>query len=935
MGNNQSIVVIDGNSLINRAYYAMQRPMITKEGLYTQGVYGFLNMLNKILKDYEPSHIAVAFDLKAPTFRHKEYEQYKAGRKKMPIELAMQLPILKDILNAMNINIFELEGYEADDIIGTIAKKAEIEGIDPLIITGDKDALQLASDKTKVIITKKGITEFEIYDDKKMVEVYGLTPTQFIDYKGLRGDSSDNIPGIPGVGEKTALKLLAEFGSVEELVANSDKISNNKMREKIEENAQLALMSKNLATIITNVPIDLNFKELERKEPDFNKLIDIYVKLEFNSFLKKLKTSVVAEKETTKRETNKIPNTLSNTNKEEYDDSTEQKTSAIAEILPDVCYVETKKEVNELCNKITHNIEVYIKVFSDGNHKEIPTIIGVALLLDNCVYYIKGENNELLEEVVIRLSKERAKICGHDLKSDYYALISSFDIDNIEKNANLKSIAFQDSIFNTGYDTQIAEYVINVAKSNYDLKTLAFEYIKIELQDQKEFISANSQINMFSDSSKAYGQYAKELFAAIIGIRIIQEKKLIDGLDKVANELEFPLIEVLASMETHGFRLDDKALTDIGTGVKTRIEDLTTEIYQLAGEKFNINSTQQLGIILFEKLKLPAGKKTKKGYSTGAEVLEKLKDRHPIVPLILEYRMLTKLNGTYIDGLMPLKASDGKIHAHFNQTVTATGRISCTEPNLQNIPIRQELGRKVRAAFIASSENNVLVGADYSQIELRVLAALSGEQQLIEAFNNEEDIHKLTASRVFNVPFDQVTPLQRSNAKAVNFGVIYGMSGFGLSTELNITRKEAEAYIADYFNKYAKVKEFMDRQILECKSTGYSTTIMNRKRAIHEINASNFMVRSLGERLAMNTPIQGSAADIIKLAMIKVYGELRKQGLRSKLILQVHDELILDVPKEEQVIAEKLLKSCMENAISLPVKLTAELESGENWYMLK
>lgn len=902
-------VVIDGNSLINRAYYAMQRPMITKEGLYTQGVYGFLNMLNKIIKDYGPTHIAVAFDLKAPTFRHLEYGEYKAGRKKMPPELAMQIPLLKEVLEAMNIAILELEGYEADDILGTVAARAEEEGLSPLIITGDKDALQLASNTTNVLITKKGISEFELFDHDKMLEVYGLTPQQFIDYKGLRGDTSDNIPGIPGVGEKTALKLLEEFGSVENLIANSAQISNAKLREKVENNAQLAMMSKRLATIITNVPISLDFNDLRYKEPDYAKLINIYVKLEFNSFLKKLRSSEAAKALASTEQTASLVTDGGGTDGFDM--------SALS-----FCTAETPEEILRAIDADNEG-EIYLKVFSDGNHKAVPFIEGISLLIGDKAYYLRGDNREKIKEIAQKLSEKQIKLCGHNLKEDYYPLLSNFSFD------------VRGRAFNTCYDTAIAEYVIDPSKSNYDIKTLAFEYLRREIESETDFMAAHGQISMFGDATDAYAEYGMVFLGTCKSIRYKQAEQLDAPLLQVAERLEFPLIEVMAAMEAEGFRLDKAALEETGKGIKQRIDELTAEIYKEAGESFNINSPQQLGAILFEKLELPAGKKTKKGYSTSAEVLEKLAGYHPIIPLILEYRTLTKLNGTYIDGLAPLAAEDGKIHAHFQQTVTATGRISCTEPNLQNIPIKQELGRIIRRAFVPDSGDNILLGADYSQIELRVLAALSGEQQLIDAFNNDEDIHRLTASRVFKVPFDEVTTLQRSNAKAVNFGVIYGMSGFGLSTELNISRKEAEAYIEDYFAQYTRVKAFMDEQVRCCRENGFVTTLMNRRRIINEINAGNYMVRSFGERLAMNSPIQGSAADIIKLAMISVYTALRERAMASKLILQVHDELILDAPRSESEAAALLLKECMENAVQLSVKLTAEPESGNNWYELK
>lgn len=880
------IVIIDGNSLINRAFYAMQRPMITKEGIYTQGIYGFINMLNKIEKDYEPEYLTVAFDLKAPTFRHLEYQEYKAGRKAMPPELVMQMPLMKDVLRAMNIKILEMEGFEADDIIGTVAAMGEKAGLEPLIITGDKDALQLVTDRTKVIITKKGITDFELYDPEKMMEKYNMTPSQFIDLKGLMGDSSDNIPGIPGVGEKTGIKLIEQFGSIENMLQNTEEITSDKLRTKVEENAQLALMSKRLATINVNVPIEVELSQLQFTEPDYDKLVDIYTKLEFNSFLKKLK----------------IPG--------------EQ--AAKAEIIiPDVEKIIVEKE-EDLKNITFNEKEVYLKVISDFNHVEKPHIEGIFILDDNKGYYV--DLSVLALDVLIEwLNRADLKFIGHDLKDSLYALMY-YGLNN----------------FSVTSDSAVAEYVLDPTKSSYALKTLAMDKLHLDIDEWEKADKGEIQMDFFADTrAEVMDQCIKEAYA-VKKIMELQRIKLKDEeLEKVYLEAELPLIEVMASMEKEGVTTGKDFLEDLGKDLREQISDLEKQIYALAQCEFNINSPIQLGEILFERLQLPFGKKTKRGYSTGAEVLEKIKDKHPIVNLVLSYRNLTKLNSTYVEGMKPLICDDGKIRAHFQQTVTATGRISCTEPNLQNIPIRQELGRTLRKAFTAEDESRILVGADYSQIELRVLAHLSGDEDLIEAFNRGDDIHKLTASRVLGIPFDQVTPEERGRAKAVNFGVIYGMSGFGLSENLQISRKEAEEYIKEYFNKHRKVKEYMDNQISLCREKGYAQTVMGRKRYIHEINASNYMVRQLGERLAMNTPIQGSAADIIKLAMIKVYGALKKEHPDTKLLLQVHDELILSTPKDKVEKIKRLLKESMEEAFNMSVKLIAEVNSGESWFDLK
>ena len=883
----EKIVIIDGNSLINRAYYAMQRPMITREGIYTQGIYGFLNMLGKIRDDYAPEYLTVAFDLKAPTFRHLEYKDYKAGRKPMPPELAMQMPILKDVLGAMNIPILELEGFEADDIIGTVARLGEEKGLEPLIVTGDKDALQLATDVTKVLITKKGVTDFELFDHDKMIERYNLTPVQFIDLKGLMGDSSDNIPGIPGVGEKTGIKLLEQFGSIENMLANTEQIERESLRNKVEENAQLAIMSKQLATINRFVPIEFEFESLREEEPDYDRLIELYQKLEFNSFLKRLKMPA----------------------------GETEKTESAVPLQVEKTIIRAHEELDAL-TALTGK-EVFIKVFGDYGHVRKPEVQGIFLMDEERAFYVDCLHISP-EEAAQGVNHLNLSLSGHDIKDDVFSLMSYGMTD-----------------FNISFDTAIAEYVLDVSRSKYDLKTLAIEKLHQDIPDQNEFVSGTGQIDMFSDNSAAYLDYGVLLGSITMAVRRCQEPEIEEkSLAKVLYDVELPLVEVLASMEVSGVRADKKFIDEFGLQLKEKIQLLELQIYDLAGTQFNINSPVQLGEVLFEKLQLPSGKKTKRGYSTSADILEKIKDKHPVVPAVLEYRNLTKLNSTYVEGLKPLIASDGRIHAHFQQTVTATGRISCTEPNLQNIPIRQELGRKLRSAFEAE-KGCTLVGADYSQIELRVLAHLSQDENLIDAFNNGEDIHRMTASRVLGIPAEQITVADRSRAKAVNFGVIYGMSGFGLSEELNITRKEAEAYIEEYFKKHEKVKAYMDEQIANAKKTGYSETILGRKRAIHEITASAYMVRQLGERLAMNSPIQGSAADIIKLAMLKVYSELKAKHPDAKLILQVHDELIIEAPDSELDEIKELLVRNMESAMNLSVKLAAEVNTGHTWYDLK
>jgi DNA polymerase-1 len=712
------------------------------------------------------------------------------------------------------------------------------------------------------------------------------------------GDQSDNIPGLPGVGEVTAKKLIHEFGSIENLILNVKDVTKEKLRINIEENAHLAVMSKMLATIHLNVPIEIKFEEFFNEEPDYNELINIYIKLEFNSFLKRLKMN----------------NSEVSTGEKLSFDNNLNKTIIV-------------NNLEQLDNIIDEN-EIVLKVFTDNNHKDIPLIEGISFTTEKGNFYLKGSDDYLINKFTYLLIEHKSKIVGHNLINDYYSLLTRIDDEMI--------IAGMDFLFNTSFDTSLAQYVLDSSRSNYEIKTLIFEYFHEEIESENDFNKAVGQLDLFNDSSERFSAYGRDWCQAVINLKNILEGKISDeNLGQILYTVELPLIEVLASMEVNGFAVNKQELVNIGEELASRLDLLTDAIYNLAGETFNINSPAQLGFVLFEKLGLATGKKTKTGFSTGVEVLEKLLNKHEIIRQILDYRMLSKLKSTYVEGLLPLINKDNKIHPHFQQTVASTGRISCTDPNLQNIPIKQEYGRRIRRAFVTSSADFSLVGADYSQIELRVLAHLSEDPLLIEAFNNGDDIHKITASKVFGIPENEVTSLQRNNAKVVNFGVIYGMSGFGLSTELKISRKDAENYITEYFKKYKKVKIYMDSMIEIAKAQGYVTTILNRKRTINEINASNFMVRQAGERLAMNSPIQGSAADIIKLAMIKVYSELLKNKTKSKLILQVHDELIIEAHYDEQEAMKKLIENCMESAMILKVKLAVDVNCGKSWYELK
>ena len=895
----ERIAIIDGNSLINRAYYAMRNPMMTKEGIYTHAIYGFLNMLEKIRKDYDPAYMAVAFDMKAPTFRHLEYDEYKAGRKKMPPELAMQIPLLKEVLDAMGITRIETEGFEADDIIGTIARASEDSGLEPYIITGDKDQLQLVTEITKVVFTKKGVSEFDLYDEEFFRETYGFEPLQFIDYKGLAGDSSDNIPGIPGVGAKTATKLITEFGSVEEILAHVDDIKPAGLQKKVRDNRQQAIMSKMLATINTTVPIDTDPEEWKIGPEDTSALVAIYRKLEFNRFLKKLNVTADSAK------AGPSPDMISGDDNEPV---VMKDRTAFAKV--------SVKEASSL-EDLTVSGEVVLKVFGDNSHVATPVIDGIILTTADTCYWF---DPVLAGDFAGWIGRQKVRVMGHDIKRDLYMLM-----------------CLGAKRFDTAFDTQIAQYVLDPGRSDYSIAALTTEFLQETVEDEKDFAAGCAQMDLFSDPSENYLDYGLRWSVAVMNLRQIQDREIrSQSLDGVLYDIELPLIEVMAAMEKEGFRADRDYLARFGEELSGEIDRLTAEIHEMAGEEFNINSPTQLGPILFEKLELPHGKKTKRGYSTSADILEKIRDKHPIVPAILEYRQLTKLKSTYIDGLIPLiNREDGKIHAHFMQTVTATGRISCTEPNLQNIPIRQELGRKLRKAFVPDSEHATLVGADYSQIELRVLAHMSEDPALIDAFNRGEDIHRATAANVLGIPEDQITAEERSRAKAVNFGVIYGMSAFGLSSNLNITRKDADDYIKAYFAKHQAVKDFMDNQVEFCKDNGYVETMFGRKRYINEIKASQYMVRQIGERLAMNSPIQGSAADIIKIAMIRVFRALRDRGLKSRLILQIHDELIIHTDLTELEEVRELLVSNMESAAAMNVALKADLNEGGNWYELK
>lgn len=896
------LVLVDGNSIMNRAFYGIMssKMLTTSDGTYTNAVYGFLAILFKIEEDLKPDYIAVAFDLKGPTQRHKMYEGYKANRHGMPDELAVQMPIIKDVLKSMNIKIIEKEGYEGDDILGTLSKRAEEAGMDVTILSGDRDTFQLASDKVTIRIpkTKMGKTENEDYNRERVLEEYGVEPRELIEVKGLMGDSSDNIPGIPGVGEKTALNLIRHYKTIDNLykeVETNEALIDvkGKLKEKILDNKELAYLSRKLGEINRQAPVEEDIKDLKLKEWNKPEVYNLFKYLKFNRFIERFNM----------QEENDVQTNNENLFKKEIIEDEDKIRNIIENIKKEkkiVYYIETEEDTDSIINKQIKSISIY--------HSE-----------KNMCYYIFLNNNKIQLFKEIFENKDIEKI-GYRQKIDYILL----------KENNINASGFK-------YDIEIAAYIINPTENKYNIEKLAIDYLKLDInaQNQKE----EKQINLFDeaenreqDSTKANCMNAYAIYN--IYLKTLDKLKETNQVE-LFNNIEMPLVEVLADMQYNGIHADKKELIKFGVTLKTEIEKLTREIYDLAGEEFNINSPKQLGTILFEKLKLPVVKKTKSGYSTDVDVLEKLKKEHEIIEKILDYRQLGKLNSTYVEGLIPyINAKDDKIHSYFHQTVTATGRISSTEPNLQNIPTRFDLGKQIRKVF-KPERGYVFVDADYSQIELRVLAHIAGDEHMIEAFNNDEDIHKQTASKVFDVSMEEVTRKQRSDAKAVNFGIVYGISDFGLGEQLGISRKQAKAYIEQYLEKYEKIKEFMENIKKFAKEKGYVETLFNRRRYIPEMNSNNYMVRQFGARVAMNTPIQGTAADIMKIAMINLYKALNEKKLESKILLQIHDELLLQVKIEEKEIVEELLRTSMENAFELKVPLKVELSEASNWYAAK
>lgn len=865
----KKLLILDSNSILNRAFYGV-RYLSAKDGTPTNAIYGFLNILLKLIKEQEPDYICAAFDVKAPTFRHKQYEGYKAQRKPMPEGLAAQMPLAKDVLRAMGVTILEKEGYEADDIIGTVARLCEESEISCFIATGDKDDLQLASDKTKVIltVTKSGYNETIIYDDKAVKEKYHVTPTEFIDVKALMGDPSDNIPGVKGVGEKTAMSLIEKHHSIEYIYENIDGIGlKGAMLQKMKDGRKMAFMSKELATINRNTPIEFNAEECVFDGFENNgELYEILKRLELNSIIKKLDLSGVD-------------------NVKENED-----------IFKDFSYqVGDKNMING--DKVTVVLDF------DGDN-----ISSAAVGVGNNAVVLNEQDDikELLEDDSV------AKVM-FDVKEAIVKLNGRIDIKNISD------------------DTAIAAYLVDPAKNEYTIEKLASEYFGTVIEKPEV-----KQLSLLDDVETDRSEYLAKC-AVALGVlnERIGDKIKENGQEKLYQEVELPLVTVLAHLEINGFLVDDNQLKEFADKLGEKIDALTNEIYMLAGEEFNINSPKQLGVILFEKLELKPVKKTKTGYATNADVLEKLRDKHPIVNFIMEYRQLAKLKSTYCDGLTAVvNPNTHRIHSVFTQTVTVTGRLSSTEPNLQNIPTRTELGREIRKMFVAK-DGYVLVDADYSQIELRVLAHIANDETMINAFRNNEDIHAVTASQVLGIPLEDVTKEQRSSAKAVNFGIVYGIGEFSLAQDLHISVKEAKAYIESYLEKYHGVRNYMESIKEQAKKDGYVKTMLNRIRYIPELKSPNYNIRQFGERVALNTPIQGTAADIIKLAMVRVDNRLINEGLKSKLILQVHDELIVEAHKDEVDKVKQILSEEMQGAMELNVPLKVDMSTGHSWYDAK
>ena len=921
----EKFLIIDGNSILNRAFYGVNARMTSKyAGIHTNAIYGFLNIFWMIKDNFSPDYIAVTFDLAKPTFRHEMYKEYKGTRKGMPDELREQLPIIKEVLQALNVEIIEKEGFEADDILGTVSKINEKNGIFTYILSGDRDTFQLISNVTNVIHPKSGMraTEYLVYNEDLLMETYSIKPYQIIETKSLMGDASDNIPGVKGIGEKTAYSLITKYDTLDNIYKNIDNNSldvSDKIKEKLLIDKDMAYLSKTLATIILDADITVDYEKCKVHDIDYQKTYAIFKKLEFNKFLEKFEFSKVSENfdynsnvdEKNYQEFKEAKNTLVINNQ-----NINEKIDYIKNILQNgkVAYLYNNPSLNYFIKSIKSDKEI-LALYNDKNDEVI--IIDLESILKN--------NKELYGLIIKTFLNSNSEKIGYNIKQDiryFFSFVDDFD-------------KFKD-------DIMIIYYLLDATRSDYLLEYILNDIFGIILKSEEK---KDVQLDLFStalldESDSNISQVDISNIGTIVKAIYLSRGTLYSKLEKenmmsLYKDIEMPLVVTLASMEHVGMHVNREKIDIFDKEITSRINELTLKIYEIAGEEFNINSTKQLGAILFEKLGLKGGRKTKTGYSTDKEVLESLEGEHEIISNILEYRMLAKLKSTYVDGLIDKIGEDSKIHTTFMQTVTSTGRLSSIEPNLQNIPIRQELGGKIRTFFDTSNKNNIIIDADYSQIELRMLAHVSNDEKMCEAFNNNIDIHTSTASEVFGVEKEDVTPILRRNAKAVNFGIVYGISEYGLAKNINVTPKEAKEYIENYLNKYIGIANFMEEIVLIAKNDGYAKTLFNRRRYIKELSSKNKNIQKFGERVAMNTPIQGSAADIIKIAMNKIYKRLKENNLQAKLIMQVHDELIIECPKKEEEIASKILKEEMENVIKLKVPLIVDLNVGNNWYEAK
>jgi len=901
----KKIMILDGNSLLFRAFYALP-PLKTRKGQYTNAVYGFLSMLYKLIDTYSPEYLCVAFDPEKPTFRHQQYKDYKATRQKAPSELVQQFQLIRDVLDIHRIKRVEVEGFEADDLAGTFACAAKEQGTDVYLVTSDKDYLQLIDENVKVILTKKGVSNTEEMDLKSMEEEYGLTPEQFVDLKALMGDSSDNIPGVSGVGEKTALKLMQEYKSLDNIYENIDSIK-GKLKEKLEADKMQAYMSQTLARIITDIPIEFDIEEFKMQKPDMKKLSELYDELEFRVFKKR-----IAEE---------IPADDSGRQISLFDAGTADRSAP--PVKCDIIYI-GDNNINDIDNAITKSKKTSVKFLLDGERALTSNAIALGISDGDKIYYIdfeKADGNKVIESLKDIFESRDIAVWGHNLKNEIiYLMKNNIQINNIK------------------FDSEIGKYLLNPSESSYSIDKIAYEFMNTEIPSENQILGTGVKRKTF----KELGLEERKTYIFNYLNTVNKAQKQISSdinelqMTSLYENIELPLIEVLAYMEFVGFKVDLNVIDKLGVHFQEEISELEKTIYELAGESFNINSPKQLSVILFEKLGLPIIKKTKTGISTDIEVLERLSSEHEIVEKIIEYRSMVKLNSTYVEGLKSAVNKDtGRVHSIFNQTIASTGRISSTEPNLQNIPTRTPEGRELRKAFIPE-DNYSLCDADYSQIELRVLSHLANEQNLIDAFEHDLDIHAKTASQVFHVELSEVTPEMRSRAKAVNFGIVYGISDYGLSRDLKIPRKEAKKYIDNYMAYYSNIEKYMKDIIEQGKKDGYVTTYFGRRRYIPELSSRNFNIRSFGERIALNTPVQGTAADIIKAAMVGVYNRLKNNKMKSKLILQVHDELIIEAYEEELEEVKVILKEEMENVVvDFKVRLKSDISTGGSWYEAK